>query len=138
MALTIICVRGASSTGKSSTIREFTEKHLKYRKDRGDVLGIFHMSYMHYVVGVSGFGDTPELVRGGLEFLTRYRGLKVIVIACHLEGSSTFREVERFAKKAKVKPRFIDTEWIASRAGRRAAIRANVRKIRKAMPVRPY
>src|SRR5262245_5113516 len=40
MALTIICVCGTSSTGKSRTIRVFTERYLRYRKEKGDVRGV--------------------------------------------------------------------------------------------------
>jgi hypothetical protein len=69
VALKIICVAGTNGSGKSSIIRKFTAKHLRYAREPGDVLGIFPRPYArsHYAVGVSGIGDTPE------SNLTRYR-----------------------------------------------------------------
>jgi hypothetical protein len=62
----IICVTGPGNTGKSCIIREFTARHLKYRKAKGDVLGIFRMPQLRYAVGVTGGGDNPEVIREGL------------------------------------------------------------------------
>jgi guanylate kinase len=54
MAPIFICVTGPGNTGKSTIIREFTAKHLKYRREPGDVLGIFPVpkaqkSYVPYL-----------------------------------------------------------------------------------------
>jgi hypothetical protein len=76
MALTIIWVTGAPSSGKSSTIRQFTADHLKYTKNiRGDVLGILPMPLRNYAVGVNGYGDNRKVVREGLTFLNSYVAL---------------------------------------------------------------
>jgi hypothetical protein len=66
MALTIICVCGTSATGKSSTIREFTKRYLRYRKAKGDVRGVFQMPNRYYAVGVSVLSQTKDVKDGGL------------------------------------------------------------------------
>jgi hypothetical protein len=134
MALTIICVTGPPSSGKSSTIRQLTAKHLKYEKAKGDVLGVFPMPRRNYAVGVNGYGDNLKVVRWGLKFLHRYRRLRVMIVACHSAGSVTFREVARFAKQVKVRPLPIRTVKLTGRREQKAAIRANVAKIKRLMP----
>ena len=69
MALTIICVTGPAETGKSETIRQFTNRHLGYDRTEGDALGVFPMPRRNYAVGVNGYGDNRAVVRDGLEFL---------------------------------------------------------------------
>ena len=133
MALTIICVAGPGSTGKSSTIREFTAMHLKYNRAKGDVLGVFRMPYLDYAVGVAGAGDTPRLIIKGRRFLTRYRGLKVMIVASHSRGD-TIREVMRFAKKAKANLYLIKTKKVAGTRERKVAISTSVSKIKSLMP----
>jgi uncharacterized protein (DUF2237 family) len=136
MALKIICVTGPGSTGKSSIIREFTARHLKYKRAKGDVLGIFRMPQLNYVVGVSGGGDNVEIVRDGLEFLESYDGLSVIIVASHLRGQ-TIKEVKRFAKRNNaVLQSPIETKWLASTRERNAAIMTKVSQIRRLMPGR--
>jgi GTP-binding protein EngB required for normal cell division len=132
MALTIICMTGPGNTGKSSALREFTAKHLKYEKAKGDILGIFPMPRRGYAVGVSGYGDNLEVVLEGGEFLTRYEKLRVMIVACRSEGD-TLDAVRRFAKKARASLHLIPTERLAPRE-RNAAISANVKKIRRLMP----
>jgi len=134
MALTIICVAGPSSTGKSSTIREFTATHLKYQKYKGDVLGIFKMPYRGYSVGVAGGGDTPDIVEEGIKFLSSYRGLRVMIVASHSRGA-TIQVVERFAKKSNAKFHRIDTNKLPG-SRQRNTISANVLEIRRLMPLR--
>lgn len=135
MPLTIICVAGPAATGKSSTIREFTAIHLKYDRGRGDVLGIFQMPYLDYAVGVAGGGDTPWLIKKGRKFLSRYDGLKVMIVACH-SSRAHIKDVERFAKNRKATLHFVRTEKVASARERRDAIQANVESIRRLMPPR--
>jgi hypothetical protein len=136
MALTIICVTGGSSTGKSTSIRQFTAEHLGYEKASGDVLGIFCMPYRDYAVGVNGYGDNLAVVRDGLQFLDRYKDLRVIIAACRSRGE-TFEEIQRFAraKKAIVLPP-IETEKLDSAREWNAAIRENVARILRLMPRR--
>jgi hypothetical protein len=132
MALTIICMTGPGDTGKSSAIREFTAEHLKYDKAKGDVLGIFPMPRLNYAVGVCGYGDNLRVVLDGQKFLTRYRGLRVMIVACRSEGN-TREAIRSFAKKAKATLYLITTEKLAPHE-RNAAISANVKKIRRLMP----
>lgn len=135
MKLIIICVVGPGSTGKSSTIRKFTAKHLKYEKAKGDVLGIFPMPRLDYAVGVAGGGDTPGIILKGQKFLTGYRGLRVMIVASHLRGE-TIREVKRFAKKANAALHLIVTKKVPGTRERNLAIRTNVAEIRRLMPGR--
>ena len=135
MAL-IICVTGPPYSGKSSTIRAFTAKYLKYKRAKGDVVGVFPMPQLNYTVGVSGSGDDVAGVRWGLNFLRRYRGLKVMIVAGHALGSVTFQEVARFAKKRRATLRVITTKKLTSSYTRNAAILANVEEIRRLMPGR--
>jgi hypothetical protein len=136
MALTIICVTGPPSSGKSSTIRDFTAKHLKYNRANGDVLGVFPVPRRNYAAGVSSYGDNLKVVREGLNFLRRYRGLTVMIVACHSEGSVTYRQVDRFAKRVKVRPILIETIKLNDKRERKTAIRVNVAKIKRLMPPR--
>jgi uncharacterized protein (DUF2237 family) len=133
MALTIICVTGPGSTGKTSIIREFTAKHLKYERAKGDVLGIFPMPRREYAVGVTGSGDHLDFILKGQRFLTRYDGLRVMIVATRT-GGSTMQEVERFAKKAKATLHLVATEKLVGASKRDAAVRTNVVKIKRLMP----
>jgi hypothetical protein len=133
MALTIICVTGPGSTGKSSIICKFTARHLKYVKAKGDILGIFPMPQRGYAVGVTGSGDHLKFILKGREFLTRYEGLRVMIVASR-SGGKTIRDVERFAKKAKATLHLIVTEKLAGTGERDAAISTNVSKIKRFMP----
>ena len=133
MALTIICVCGTSSTGKSSTIRAFTEQYLRYRKEKGDVRGVFQLPNRYYAVGVSSTGDHWQAVQDGLTFLNRFTGIRVMIVACHPQGE-TRDEVEQFAKKAKTKPLYVCTVKIAGDGRQKAAIAKNIRKIKRLMP----
>jgi len=137
MALTIICVAGPGSSGKSSIIREFTATHLKYKRTpRGDVLGVFPMPGRDYAVGVTGSGDDLKFIVRGRKFLTRFYGLRVMIVACR-SGGKTLKEVKRFAKKAKaVFHPPIRTVKLAGRRERNSAIRMNVSEIKRLMPRR--
>jgi len=135
MALTIICITGPGSTGKTTIIRDFTARHLKYERAKGDILGIFPMPRMDYAVGVTGSGDHLNFILRGRKFLTRYDGLRVMIVASR-SGGTTIREVERFAKKAKATLHLIATEKLAGTRERDAAISTNVSKIRRLMPRR--
>jgi hypothetical protein len=86
-----------------------------------------------YAVGVNGSGDKPEFIRDGVEFLKRYKDLRVIIVSCRTRGM-TRQEVDSIAKKAKVRPDFIETETLADPREWDAAIRRNVSKIRRRMP----
>lgn len=135
MALTMICLTGPGSTGKSSIIRKFTEVHLEYeKKSRGDVLGIFPLK--GYAVGVHGSGDTPRHIRKGLRFLTRYKSLRVIIVSCRKRGQ-TFEEVKRFKKKANAtlhRVRTLKIDGALARQKRGAAIDEKVSEIMSYMP----
>jgi len=133
MALTIICVTGPGSTGKSTIIRNFTAKHLKYARVKGDVLGIFQMPRLGYVVGVSGSGDNLNFIIAGRKFLTRYDGLRVMIVASRSDGD-TLREVQRFAGKTRSILHLIATEKFVGTMQRNAAISAHVAQIRRLMP----
>ncbi|WP_141137106.1 hypothetical protein AB7828_11170 [Tardiphaga sp. 215_C5_N2_1] len=133
MALSIVCVTGPGSTGKSTIIRSFTAKYLKYERAKGDVLGIFPMPRYGYAVGVSGSGDNIDFIIAGRKFLTRYSGLRVMVFASRSHGE-TLREVERFARKTKVSVHLIETYKIVGAAQRSAAIDANVLALKNYMP----
>ena len=136
MALTIIRVAGPNSTGKSETIRDFTKTHLKYKRKKGDVRGIFWMPNLNYAVGVNGSGDNLDVVQDGLDFLECFDGLRVIIVACHLRGE-TIEAVRRFAKRHRADlPPVIETEWLGTRPKQKAAIRRNISKIRGLMPGR--
>lgn len=132
MALTIICVTGPGSTGKSTIIRRFTARHLKYERAKGDILGIFPMPRRDYAVGVTGSGDHLKFIIKGREFLTRYDDLRVMIVASR-SGGTTLREVKNFAKKAKATLRLIVTEKLAG-TQRDAAISTNVSRIKRLMP----
>jgi hypothetical protein len=136
MALTIICVTGPGQTGKTSIIREFTAKHLKYERAKGDVLGVFRMPRLDYAVGVAGSGDTPKLIIEGQKFLTRYKGLRVMIVACRSAGS-TRQEVQSFAKKAKATLHAVETKRLIGAHERNAAISAKVSEIKRFMPSSP-
>jgi hypothetical protein len=131
----IICVTGPGNTGKSCIIREFTARHLKYRKAKGDVLGIFRMPQLRYAVGVTGGGDNPEVIREGLDFLTRYARLNVLIVASHSRGN-TIQEVKTFARRANAKLHLVPTKRLADTRKWAAAISTNVSKIRGFMPGR--
>ena len=132
MALTIICVTGPGRTGKSSIIKAFTLKHLKYDRDGGDVLGIFPMPRRKYAIGVSGSGDALKFILRGEEFVTRYDGLRAMIVASRSEGE-TIREVRRFAKAKKATLHEIETTKLPSSQWG-AAIRANVTRIKRFLP----
>jgi len=89
-------VTGTGSAGKSSIIREFTSKHLKYEKAAGDILGIFPVPRRGYAVGVSGSADNFKLSCEAREFMTRYDGLRAMIVASRSEGD-TVQEVRRFS-----------------------------------------
>lgn len=133
MALTIICVTGPGSTGKGSIIREFTSKHLKYEKASGDVLGIFPVARRGYAIGVSGSGDNLKFILRGREFMTRYDGLRAMIVASRSEGD-TVQEVRRFAKSAKAILHELYTVKVAATADMRAAIKKNVALIKRLLP----
>jgi hypothetical protein len=135
MALTIICVTGAGSTGKTSIIRKFTARHLKYERAKGDVLGIFRMPGLGYAIGITGSGDNLKFIIQGGRFLIRYDGLRVMIVASR-SGGKTIQEVERFAKRAKATLHLVKTKWIANTRERDAAISNKVSKIRRLMPRR--
>jgi hypothetical protein len=135
VALTIICVTGAGSTGKTSIIRKFTAKHLKYERAKGDVLGIFRMPGLYYAVGVTGSGDDLKFIIRGRKFLSRYIGLRVMIVASR-SGGKTIKEVKRFAKRAKATLHLIKTKSLATTRERNAAISEKVSKIKYLMPRR--
>jgi hypothetical protein len=108
MALKIICVSGPGYSGKSGIIREFTARHLRYKRAIGDVLGVFPMPWRDYAVGVNGSGDNPGQVRKGLEFLTGYNDLRVMIVASRSRGE-TKQMVERFARSENATLRFVET-----------------------------
>ncbi|MET4384288.1 hypothetical protein ABIB73_000023 [Bradyrhizobium sp. F1.4.3] len=132
MALTIICVTGPGRTGKSSIIKEFTERHLKYKRDGGDVLGIFPMPRRKYAIGVSGSGDALKFILRGEEFVTRYDGLRAMIVASRSEGE-TIQEVRRFAKAKKASLYEIETTKLAE-SRQHAAILKNVARIKRLLP----
>jgi len=136
MALLIICVSGPPYSGKSSAIRAFTARYLKYARAKGDVVGVFPMPQLNYTVGVSGSGDDVPGVRWGLNFLRRYRGLKVIIVAAHTRGSVTFQYVSRVAKRRRATLRIVTTKKLIGSRARSAAIGANAKEIRRLMPGR--
>lgn len=136
MALTIICVTGPANTGKTSTIRELTAKPLGYRKAKGEVRGVFQMPRRGYAVGVNSGGDNLPGVLRGLEFLDGYDNLRVMIVAGHTRESDTFLAVERFAKSKRAAFHAIETETLDSAREWNAAIRANVKKIKRLMPGR--
>jgi hypothetical protein len=133
MQLKIICVTGAGSTGKSSIIREFTNKHLGYHRARGDVLGIFQMPRLRYAVGVSGSGDALYFILKGQKFLSRYDGLKVMIVASR-SGGETLEELKRIAARKRADLHFICTHGLSKKEDITEAIRSNVRKIKRLMP----
>lgn len=133
MPLTIICVTGPGSTGKSGAVRKFTEKHLGYLKERGDVLGVFQMPRRGYAVGVTGSGDNLHFILKGQKFLTRYDGLRVMIVACRSDGI-TKQTVENFAKKSRASLHLIETVKLPIPL-RTSAQKQLVRRINKLMPV---
>jgi hypothetical protein len=133
LRLKIICVAGPGSTGKSTIIREFTKRYLKYLREEGDVLGIFQMPRMEYAVGVSGSGDALKFILKGKKFLSRYDGLKVAIIASRSKGS-TIEKIKEIAKEADAKLEFVCTKKLRGDTVIAAAIRENVLRIRRLMP----
>jgi hypothetical protein len=135
MPLKIVCVTGPAETGKSETIRQFTTRHLGYKKAEGDARGVFPMPRRNYEVGVNGYGDNLEVVRDGLEFLDRYRGLRIMLVASRTSGV-TYQEVERFAQRKGTRVCRVYTEKIEGDPAQKAAIEANVAEIMLLMPGR--
>lgn len=133
MPLTIICMTGAGNTGKTSAIREFTSKYLGYSRPRGDVLGIFQMPHKRYAVGVSGSGDALQFIVKGRDFMERYAGLRVMIVASR-SGGKTRRAVEKIAQEKGGKLYLLWTHKISGTLERSKAIRANVAKIRRLLP----
>jgi hypothetical protein len=133
MPLTIICLTGPGSTGKTSTIREFTRRYLGYHRPRGDVLGIFEMPRLRYAVGVSGSGDALYFILKGQKFLARYHGLRVMIVASRSNGI-TFQRVQQFATKTRAAFYPIPTTKIASTQERAQAVNQNVLEIRRRLP----
>lgn len=133
MALKIICVTGPGSTGKSTIIREFTNRYLKYFRARGDVLGIFQMPRLRYAVGVSGSGDALSFILRGQTFLSRYEDLKVMIMASRSEGQ-TLEQIKKIAKRAGADLEFVQTKKLSRPQDISAAVRSNVRTIRRLMP----
>jgi hypothetical protein len=134
MALKIICVAGPGSSGKSGIIRRFTATHLKHTRAsaEGDVLGIFRMPRRDYAVGVTGRGDNPKLIIEDTQFLNRYRGLRVMIVASRTWGE-TKQVVETLARNANATLRFVETVTLpASEWG--AATDAKVAEIKSLMP----
>ncbi|MGJ5036583.1 hypothetical protein ACQR13_20955 [Bradyrhizobium sp. HKCCYLRH3059] len=135
MALTIICLCGPANTGKSTSIREFTARHLEYRREpeARDVLGIFRLPIRKYAVGVSSRGDTPEQIKQGGDFLLKYAGLRVMIVACHPSGA-TRRAIDRLATRQGVSPTFIETKKLGIERDRDRAIEANIAEMWDLMP----
>jgi hypothetical protein len=125
---------GPGRTSKSSTIREFTSKHLKYEKTEGDILGIFPMPWRKYAIGISGSGDNLNFILKGQRFLTRYDGLEAMIVASRSDPSSTLEEVRRFAKSVKADLHEIETTRLVSPGDRVAVIKANVARIKRLLP----
>lgn len=132
MALTIICVTGPGRTGKSGIIKEFTSRHLKYERDGGDVLGIFPMPRRKYAIGVSGSGDALKFILRGQEFVTRYEGLRAMIVASRSDGE-TIQEVRRFAKAKKASLHEIETKKLP-KSQQEAAKRKSVARIKHFLP----
>lgn len=57
-----------------------------------------------------------------------------MIVASHLEGSTTFDEVERFKTQEKAKIHYLRTNPIVGNGNQKAAIAANIRKIKRYMP----
>jgi len=133
MALKIICVAGPRSSGKSSIIGRFTAKRLRHARVKGDVLGIFHMPRRNYAVGVTGRGDNPKLIIKDTQFLDRYRGLRVMIVASRSWGE-TKRVVEKFARNANATLSFVETVKLTASREWNAAIDAKVAEIFDLMP----
>jgi hypothetical protein len=134
MALIIICVAGPESSGKTNIIREFTARHLKYKRAKGDALGIFPMPLRRYAVGVAGSGDNPKLIKRNLAFLRRFKNLRVMIVASRSRGK-TFEVIKNFAESEKATLHCIRTEKL-NRRERDTAISTNVSKISRLMPRR--
>lgn len=81
-----------------------------------------------YATGVSGSGDNLKFILRGQEFVTRYGGLRAMIVASRSEGE-TIQEVRQFAKANKASLHEIKTTKLASSQWR-AAIRANVARIK--------
>ena len=126
---------GPANTGKTGAIRRFTGEHLEYEKAGGDVRGVFQMPFRHYAVGVNSYGDNAEVVQEGLDFIDRYRGLRVILLASRSQGE-TFERVETFARARRTTVHRIWTARIEGDRAQAAAIRANVEGIMNLMPGR--
>ena len=94
------------------------------------------MPQRNYAVGVNGYGDNRKVVREGLAFLNSYRGLRVMIVASHSEGSITFKEVKRFVRRKNATFHPICTEKLAGGGKHKSAIRKNVAKIKRLMPRR--
>jgi hypothetical protein len=133
MPIKIICVTGPGSTGKSTIIREFTNKYLKYFRKKGDVLGIFQMPRLRYAVGVSGSGDALSFILKGQKFLSRYDDLKVMVMASRSEGQ-TLEKIKKIAKTAGAELQLVPTKKQRTSQDIAEAVRSNVLAIRRLMP----
>jgi len=133
MPLKIICVKGPGSTGKSTIIREFTNRYLRHSRAKGDVLGIFQMPRRRYAVGVSGSGDTSRHILKGHKYLSPYGQLKVMIIASRT-GGKTLDTVEKLAMKEGAELQFVSTKKLNSAQHRSAALTSKVRAIKRLMP----
>lgn len=91
------------------------------------------MPRRNYAVGVTGSGDHLKFIIKGRKFLTRYDGLRVMIVASRSDGT-TLQEVKRFAKKAKATFHPIETKKLVGTRERNAAIGMHVAKIKSLMP----
>jgi hypothetical protein len=137
MALQIIHVIGPPNTGKTGIIHAFTNRYLKYARKGGDVLGVFLMLYLDYAIGVSGAGDEPLQVKECLEFLGRYEGLTVVIVASR-PGEKYMQELERFRKKKGATVDTVETVPLTNPTKREIDLETNkkVKKIKSLMPGR--
>lgn len=134
MPMTIICVKGPGNTGKTKTIRAFTDRYLKYSRTDGEVRGIFPMPKRRYAVGVNSSGDNPRAVSKGQRFLEPYNGLRVMIIAARTRGA-TPAAVETIAARSRARLHWVETKRLPP-AKQKAAIEANIREIESYMPRR--
>ena len=91
------------------------------------------MPRRNYAVGVTGSGDHLKFIIKGRKFLTRYDGLRVMIVASR-SGGTTLREVERFARNANTTLCRVETVKLAGKRGWDAAIDAKVSEIKGLMP----
>jgi len=91
------------------------------------------MPRLRYVFGVSGSGDALYFILKGQKFLTRYHGLRVMIVASRSNGI-TLQRVQQFATKTRAAFYPIPTTKIASNQGRAQAINQNVLEIRRRLP----